>query len=96
MPASLVPMYIFAVHITHFVGNMYRDAALYKRWRHTLLSQWSDKRIGRFYSMDVEMLLVSVGFAQGLTVKTSMILQADSGSGLLTSQAFGKEEVLRL
>lgn len=41
--AFLFPVQAFTVHIMQFVGNMYKDAVLYKKYRYILLLQQFDK-----------------------------------------------------
>lgn len=52
----VIPVQRYSLHMTHIVGNVYRDAALFEKWRHISLFERSEKWHLRFYSVDVETL----------------------------------------
>lgn len=43
VPAGLITIHTFPVHIKHFIGDMCNDAALYERCPHIMLLQWYEK-----------------------------------------------------
>lgn len=40
---GLVPVQTFTVHVMHFLGNVYKDAALFEKCQQISLLQWSGK-----------------------------------------------------
>lgn len=94
VPPKLVPVQTVSVHITHFLGNFYKNVALYDRCRQIQLSQWSATRLGRFPSMELDSLLAQDGSAQVLSTKKSTVQHLSSGMGLLAARNIGKGDVV--
>lgn len=59
-----------------FIGNMYKDASLYKKCLYILLSQLCEKRQAQIYSMEVKMLFALDYFAQDLMMTRSKVPHA--------------------
>lgn len=70
----------------HYLRNRYKDATLFENCRRIPRSQRSDKRRGRFNSMQVETLLALETSAQGVAVKKSTIPHPDAVIGLFASR----------
>lgn len=79
----------------HFIGNVYKGAALLKKRWHIPLLQWSDRWRGRFYSMDVDILLALDASAQGTALKESTLPRTDAGLGLFSSETIRKGGLVR-
>lgn len=84
---------ILFVHILHFPGNLYKDAMLIVKCRHSSLLPWSGEWRERFNSMYVETVLMHDKSAQGMQLKKSKVRHLDDGLGLFAYWTIGISEM---
>lgn len=82
------------MNIIHFLGNVYKHATLLAMCRHISLLQRSVKRRGRFFIIEVDILLALDTSEQRIAVVKSTIPHPEAGMGLFVYQAIGKREVV--
>lgn len=91
VPSSgLLAVQNFPDYMLYLIDNVYRETGLFEVFRQLPLSQWAEKWRGRFYGMDMNMLLALDALAQGLTVKKSTIPHTESGMWCLLPERLGK------
>lgn len=56
MPAGLIAVQNFVVHIKHFLRNVYKSGAIFLLYRDPTLFRWYDNRRDRFYGTNFEAL----------------------------------------
>lgn len=88
-------MQILPLYKTCILDYLYKNATLFKQFRHIRLLYWYGKWRGHFYTKKREMVLVLDTSAQAITVKNSTIPHADTRLDLLTSWTILDAEVVR-
>lgn len=82
------------MNITHFLGNVYKNATFFEKSSRITLLQRSEKWLDHFFSIDVGMLLELDTSAQGFTVRKLKVFRPDTVLGISTLRTIAKGRVV--
>lgn len=81
-------------HILPSLMNNFQGTTLYKRVEQLMVSMWSQKCLGQFFDMNVDMLLAVYRFGDSVTLNKSLKMHLLSELRVFASQIFGLENVV--